>query len=81
MTLNSSTFRYIDRFRCPTLFVASDPPGAGGPSSWAARMQWLAARRVPDARLVHMSGTSHMMLMERPEDCLTHLLAHIQASA
>ncbi|MCA8929411.1 MAG: alpha/beta hydrolase [Alphaproteobacteria bacterium] len=81
MTLNSSTFRYVDRFRCPALFVASDPPEAGGPPSWAARMQWLASQRVPGAKLVHLAGTSHMMLFERPDDCLTHLLAHIEASA
>jgi lipase len=77
MTLNSSTFRFADRFRCPTMFVASDPPEAGGPPSWAARMQWLVSKRVPDAKLVHLPGTSHMMLFERPDECLQHLLAHV----
>lgn len=77
MTLNSSTFRFLHRFRCPAVFVASDPPEAGGPPSWAARMQWLAAERVPGARLVHLAGTSHMMLFERPDECLGHLMAHM----
>ncbi len=80
MTLNSSTFRFLDRFACPTMFIASDPPEAGGPPSWAARMQWLAAERVPDAKLVHLPGTSHMMLFEHPDDCQRHLLAHIEAT-
>lgn len=80
MTLNSSTFRFVDRFCCPTMFVASDPPEAGGPPSWAARMQWLVSQRVPGAKLVHLSGTSHMMLFERPDECLRHLLAHIAGS-
>lgn len=80
MTLNSSTFRYVHRFCCPTMFVASDPPEAGGPPSWAARMQWLASERVPGAKLVHLPGTSHMMLFERPDECLGHLLDHIRAA-
>ena len=79
MTLNCSTFRFLDRFACPAMFVASDPPEAGGPPSWAARMQWLAAQRVPGAKLVHLPETSHMMLFERPDDCERHLLAHIQS--
>ena len=77
MTLNCSTFRFLDRFACPAMFVASDPPEAGGPPSWAARMQWLAAQRVPGAKLVHLPETSHMMLFERPDECRRHLLAHI----
>ncbi len=81
MTLNSSTFNFVHRFRCPTLFVASDPPEAGGPPSWAARMQWLAAERVPNAKLAHLAGTSHMMLFERPDECMGHLLDHIESTA
>jgi pimeloyl-ACP methyl ester carboxylesterase len=77
MTMNTSTFRYVGRFECPTTFVASDEPGEGATPSWAARVQGLAARQVPGARLVRLPGTGHMMVFEKPDECLRELYACI----
>ena len=70
-TLNSSTFRFVNRFSFPTTFVAGDLPGS------AAHMQRLAANRVPGARFRHLVGTGHMMLFERPDECADVLFDHI----
>ncbi len=78
MTMNTSTFRYANRFHCPTTFVAGQPPGEGATPSWAALVQGLAAQRVPDARLVCMPDCGHMMLFEKPDDCLAALFASME---
>ena len=78
MTMDSSTFRFLDRFDCPATFVASDLPREGGTPSWASRMQGLAADRVPGARLVRLPGTGHMMIFEAPDDCLRELFNSIE---
>lgn len=78
MTMNTSTFRYANRFRCPTTFIASEPAGEGATPSWAALVQGLAAERVPGARLVQMPDCGHMMLFEKPDDCLAILFASME---
>ena len=78
MTMNTSTFRFANRFQCPTTFVASQPAGEGATPSWAALVQGLAAERVPGARLVRLPDTGHMMLFEKPDECLTELLASME---
>ena len=75
MTMNTSTFRYADRFQCPTTFVASQPAGEGATPSWAALVQELAVERVPGARLVRLPDCGHMMLFEKPDECLAELFA------
>ena len=81
MTMNTSTFRFADRFDCPTTFIASQPAGEGATPSWAALVQGLAAARVPGARLVRMPDCGHMMLFEKPDECLAELLAGMERRA
>lgn len=78
MTMNTSTFRFADRFDCPTTFIASQPAGEGATPSWAALVQGLAAARVPGARLVRLPDCGHMMLFEQPDACLAELLASME---
>jgi pimeloyl-ACP methyl ester carboxylesterase len=81
MTMNTSTFRFAGRFKCPTTFVASQPAGEGATPSWAALVQGLAAARVPGALLVRLPDTGHMMLFEKPDECLAQLLASMDRAA
>jgi len=78
MTMNTSTFRYANQFHCPTTFIASQPAGEGATPSWAALVQGLAAERVPGARLVRLPDCGHMMLFEKPDECLAELFAGME---
>ncbi|HKK29388.1 MAG TPA: alpha/beta hydrolase [Alphaproteobacteria bacterium] len=80
MTMNTSTFCYVDRFCCATTFIASEAAGKTATPSWAAQVQGLAAARVPGAKLVRMAGTGHMMVFEKPDQCLQALFASIEGA-
>ncbi|MGY9057501.1 MAG: alpha/beta fold hydrolase [Alphaproteobacteria bacterium] len=80
MTLDSSTYASVDKFDCPTTFIVSDLLKEGGTPSWASRVQGLAANRVPGARLVQVPDTGHMMIFEKPDECLRLLFESIDAA-
>lgn len=81
MTLNTSTFRALPDFPAPVTFVAGGPAAPGGPPSWAALVQPLAANLAPRGRLARIEGASHMMVFERPETCRDVILESVAAAA
>lgn len=73
-TADAELWPRLPEITAPTLAVTgSDDPGS------TAAMSRLLTERIPDARVLIVPGTRHLLPLERPDELTTAILNHIRA--